>query len=71
MNVTTLAGVYVQGREVLRILGTGSDDMRPTLKRILENKNGELGDLGLALMRLETHLRVMGLEEVELKGVPK
>lgn len=62
MNFETLSGVYQHARTVSRLLGDGSR-IEDAMKRVLDNQHLRR-DLIDALSCLESHIRVMGMDEV-------
>jgi hypothetical protein len=71
MNLTTLSGVYENGRRLVRLLQTpnGTDDQIKQKLEVLA-RDDDAGyaarrELDTVLNALESHLRVMGLGEVE------
>jgi hypothetical protein len=66
VQVTTLVGIVQQGTTIIRLLHR--DNLAQQLRVILEDRN-KLGELALAIEHLDTHLRVLRLSDVDVKGV--
>ena len=62
MNLCTLSGVYENARTVSALLGDGTN-VQDRIKRVLDHP-ATRQEFVEALSALQSHLRVMGLEEV-------
>jgi hypothetical protein len=61
MNFITLSGVYESSRRILRLVH--HTHLAQQLKVIADDPK-KVGELSLALEALDSHIRVMGMEEV-------
>jgi len=66
MTVSTLSGLYENSRRILRLLH--KDHLAQQLGVVASDPK-LLTELSISLDALEQHVRVAGLEEVELKGL--
>ena len=73
MNVTTLSGVYENARVVLRVLGGGQSNTLELMRRLamLSQDAPAAEKLALALTSLESHIRVLGVEDVKLENTSR
>lgn len=70
MNLETVAGVYVNAKKVIGILGAHrnvtqlSERLRSLGTSTSSSTIAEIFELGRALDALDSHIRLLGLEEV-------